>query len=62
MKKFLTIIALLMAFVTPSLADKTVYLDVTPSGDVNWPSGARFALYMYNSSGNAWTDFELKAG
>lgn len=62
MKKFLTIIALLMAFVTPSLADKTVYLDATPSGNVNWPSGARFALYMYNSSGNAWKDFELKAG
>ncbi len=54
MKKLFTILALLMAFMVNGFAEKTVYLK--PNSD--WLSNeARFALYMYNETGNSWTDF-----
>ena len=54
MKKLFTILALLMAFTVSGVAQKTVYL----KPNSNWlESDARFAVYMFTSEENAWTDF-----
>ena len=58
MKKFLSLMALVMLCVVSVSAQKTIYLDPGP-----WNvDGARFAVYMFQDEQNAWAEFAAVDG
>jgi len=58
MKKFLSLMALVMLCVVSVSAQKTIYLNPGP-----WNAdGARFAVYMFQDEQNAWAEFAAVDG